>query len=383
MKSLRFYWLSALAAGIVLFSGFASAGQSIFTTPAVGPTLRLAQAPQLVDVPPAVIAAGETAPLPQGNCPSLGDEAYLYTESACVEAREVTRNPVSETPNAAPEVAVLEGETPWYSGSRRRPKLEARDRPIPAADDRTTIARQPRDSQRLVPQDHRSPRFPTRLEIKEPNDEVTPWLASQLVAPLEPVPNRVTLLGVLCKTFVTQEQEFAPVQLVDTGPPSRSKQLTWVIPAESTYIAPFSGVDGSPAGHEGTDYVHVDPGVTDVPVVAAAAGRVVYVRAGCPQSRMFGANRERRECGAGWGDHVVVDHGEGLLSRYAHLAPESVTARVGDQVTAGKVLGQMGNTGRSDTRHLHFEVGFAARALDACAPAQSFDWVYNPTVFGV
>lgn len=377
MKSLRFYLLSVLVASVIWLSSLASAEQPPAPAPVVDAIVSAmggttAQRPQPISPP---VKGGNIPSLPQTHCPSLGDEAYLYTEAACVEARESASNPVSETPHTVPEVATLDGEIPWRSSSRRRrPNLEARDRPIPAADNRTAIAAKP---------NARSPRFPKRIATQPTNDPVIPLRSSQLASPLATVPNRVTLLGILCKTFVAQAQEFAPVQLVNGGKPSISDQIVWTVPAQAIYTAPFSGIEGSPAGHEGTDYVHNDPKVTDVPVVAAAKGRVVYVRAGCPQSKLFGVNRELRECGAGWGNHVVVDHGDGLLSRYAHLAPESISVQVGDPITAGQFLGQMGNTGRSDTRHLHFEVGFAEQSLDACAPAQSFDWVYNPAVFGV
>ncbi|MDA0269349.1 MAG: M23 family metallopeptidase, partial [Cyanobacteria bacterium] len=245
-------------------------------------------------------------------------------------------------------------------------------RPAIVAGDRTSLA---------VADDRNGVR--ARSDDRTASSEVTPFRTGQWADPVETVPIDVTALGILCKDFVTQEQEFAPVQLVDAGTPNGSEQLVWVPPAEATYQAPFSGSQGLPAGHEGIDYVNINPHQVDVPVVAAAEGRVVYVRSGCPQSRAFGVNRELRECGAGWGNHVVVDHGNGLLTRYAHLAPESVTVRVGKPVRAGEILGQMGNTGRSDTRHLHFEVGFAAQSLDACAPAQSFEVVYNPAMLGV
>ncbi|MEB3268798.1 MAG: M23 family metallopeptidase [Leptolyngbya sp.] len=197
------------------------------------------------------------------------------------------------------------------------------------------------------------------------------------------LPADFTLPGVLCQEVVSPGEEFAPVQTVEAGAPHSSETLTWRVPAEAMYLAPFSGVRGSPAGHEGIDYVHVDPAVPSVPVVAAAEGRVVYVRDGCPQSTLFGPNRQLRECGAGWGNHVVIDHGGGLLTRYAHLLAASIPVRVGDRVAAGAIVGIMGNTGRSDTRHLHFEVGAMAKEIDACGPSQSFDRVYDPAALGV
>lgn len=56
------------------------------------------------------------------------------------------------------------------------------------------------------------------------------------------------------------------------------------------------------------------------------------------------------------GNHVVVDIGDGRFAFYAHMQPGSVKVKVGDKVTTGQVLGLLGNTGNTDTPHLHFHV---------------------------
>jgi hypothetical protein len=56
------------------------------------------------------------------------------------------------------------------------------------------------------------------------------------------------------------------------------------------------------------------------------------------------------------GNHVVVDIGEGRFAFYAHMQPKSLKVRIGDKVVTGQVLGLLGNSGNTDTPHLHFHV---------------------------
>ena len=56
----------------------------------------------------------------------------------------------------------------------------------------------------------------------------------------------------------------------------------------------------------------------------------------------------------GYGNYIVVDHGNGLQTLYAHLS--RIFVKPGNVVTRGAVIGNMGNTGNSTGPHLHFEV---------------------------
>jgi len=69
---------------------------------------------------------------------------------------------------------------------------------------------------------------------------------------------------------------------------------------------------------------------------------------------------------AGWwgtyGYVVVIDHGDGAETRYAHLSSFAVAA--GDAVRQGDVIGAVGSTGASTGPHLHFEIRFEGAAVD-------------------
>ena len=56
----------------------------------------------------------------------------------------------------------------------------------------------------------------------------------------------------------------------------------------------------------------------------------------------------------GYGCHIIVDHGDGLQTLYAHLS--QISTSVGSDISQGQVVGRMGSTGRSTGTHLHFEV---------------------------
>lgn len=76
------------------------------------------------------------------------------------------------------------------------------------------------------------------------------------------------------------------------------------------------------------------------PVYAAGAGTVIKASVGT--------------WGGGYGNHVIIDHGNGIKTIYAHLYKVGVA--VGDTVDRGEGIGLMGTTGRSTGPHLHFEV---------------------------
>ena len=92
-------------------------------------------------------------------------------------------------------------------------------------------------------------------------------------------------------------------------------------------------------------------------VRAAAAGRVVAARNDL-SDQMPGSLPDPQTITVDNvdGNFVVLDHGQGLFTFYAHLQRKSVQVVQGDRVAAGQELGRLGNTGNTSAPHLHFHV---------------------------
>lgn len=118
----------------------------------------------------------------------------------------------------------------------------------------------------------------------------------------------------------------------------RDRLLPTILPVKEAYLgSPFGHrsdpIAGARAMHEGIDF----NAETGTPVVAAADG-VVLAATYHPD----------------FGNVIDIDHGEGLVSRYAHLSRMDI--KPASLVKRGQLIGAVGNTGRSTGSHLHFEV---------------------------
>lgn len=117
-------------------------------------------------------------------------------------------------------------------------------------------------------------------------------------------------------------------------------------PIQSGWLSSYYGMrddpfTGKPAMHKGLDFA----GREGAPVIATAAGLVTW-------------SGERY----GYGNLVEIDHGNGLVSRYAHNAELVVVT--GEVVTKGQVIAKMGSTGRSTGAHVHYEVLKKGQQID-------------------
>lgn len=110
------------------------------------------------------------------------------------------------------------------------------------------------------------------------------------------------------------------------------------------------GIDVSGAGNFGS------------PIYAVADGVVTYAYNGCP-SRGSGYGDT---CGGGMGNSILINHGNGYTTRYAHLH-QTLAVKAGQTVKKGQVIGYMGNSGSSTGVHLHFEVLYNGVNIDPLA----------------
>lgn len=91
-------------------------------------------------------------------------------------------------------------------------------------------------------------------------------------------------------------------------------------------------------------------------VRAVEAGTVVKVVAKHPDDRSFDPKESLVDINALLGNYIVIDHGDGLFSAYAHLKQDSARVRAGDRVRAGQPIAAVGNSGSSNFPHLHFQL---------------------------
>ncbi len=101
--------------------------------------------------------------------------------------------------------------------------------------------------------------------------------------------------------------------------------------------------------HQGMDIM----GNHGMDIVASDAGTVIRTNESCTHD--YGKTASCG-CGGGYGNYVIIDHGNDFITLYGHLT--EVDVEVGQKVKQGEVIGKMGSTGFSTGDHVHFEIRY-------------------------
>jgi murein DD-endopeptidase MepM/ murein hydrolase activator NlpD len=137
-------------------------------------------------------------------------------------------------------------------------------------------------------------------------------------------------------------------EAIDSAASHRQELLATpsIMPTAGFLTSKFSFIRYHPILHENRPHEGIDiTAAYGTQIIAPAAGRVIKV-----------ATEN------GYGMMVVLDHGYGLETRYAHMSKYAV--HVGQMVKRGDLLGYVGSTGLSTGPHLHYEVLKNGRAVD-------------------
>lgn len=148
--------------------------------------------------------------------------------------------------------------------------------------------------------------------------------------------NTGTFTQVSSYSYKINVRDSEPTRVIGTP---NAQGFVWTVPYTRNTTSQF-GMRTHPITNEQKLHAGMDiaaPGIENTPVVSAKAGKVTY-------AGPLGT----------YGNLVVINHGDGVETRYAHLAV--INTANGSEVTAGQVIGLVGSTGGSTGAHLHLEV---------------------------
>ena len=128
-------------------------------------------------------------------------------------------------------------------------------------------------------------------------------------------------------------------------------EMLWPVPGDSRVVAGFPFYD-SGAAHNGVDIFVIGPDgdTRDANGNSLSLGKSFLAARSGVVVEAFNDG----EWNTGYGNYCIIDHGNGVQTLYAHA--NNVYVTVGDEVSLGQVIGEIGGTGNTTAPHLHFEV---------------------------
>jgi murein DD-endopeptidase MepM/ murein hydrolase activator NlpD len=142
-------------------------------------------------------------------------------------------------------------------------------------------------------------------------------------------------------------------ELASQASPEKLWNGVFTLPVEPVFADCYASRFGSRRSYNGSDYSYYHTGLdycgqVGDPIYASASGEVVF--AGPLTVR---------------GNATMIDHGWGVFSAYLHQS--EILVKVGDHVEQGQLIGRVGNTGRVEGPHLHFEIQVGGVPVDPIA----------------
>ena len=142
--------------------------------------------------------------------------------------------------------------------------------------------------------------------------------------------------------------------------PVSSTGFQWPLPASNLKLTSAFGYRIHPVTHVPHSHTGIDvSATTGTPITAAKSGQVIISEKGTGSTWSYG-------------EYVVIDHGDGTTTLYAHMSYRAVSE--GQIVTQGQYIGDVGATGNVTGPHLHFEVRKNGQRVD---PEERFPDLYN------
>ncbi|OSP39795.1 peptidase [Streptomyces sp. 13-12-16] len=187
-----------------------------------------------------------------------------------------------------------------------------------------------------------------RVTSRLPRTSLTQTRAAVLAAGM----GATVVLGV--GAAAAAENTAAPAATAQAQAAAKKATASWVSPVKSYKLSASFAQNGGMWAHKhsGQDYA-VPTGTT---VMAAHGGTVVK------------AGPNGAGDGPAYGNAVVIKHGNGTYSQYAHLS--QVNVKIGQVVKTGQKIALSGNTGNSSGPHLHFEIRTTPNYGSAMDPAK-------------
>ena len=133
---------------------------------------------------------------------------------------------------------------------------------------------------------------------------------------------------------VVVEEPITEKITIGTKKPPKKSEFIWPVPFTKKITSPYGKRDGG--FHRGIDIACA--GVVGTDIVASQSGKVIVAKNGS----------------LGYGNHIIIDHGNGKKTVYGHC--QKLFVKQGQEVSQGDVIATVGSTGDSTGPHLHFEI---------------------------